>query len=146
VAVGILGGAVLPVQAVVNAHLRADVGSATVVAAFSFLVATAAMAAVLAGVIRIGGATRPQLRPLRTVPWWAWSGGLVGAIYVTAMFLLVPQVGAAPAVGLTVAGQQLAGVAVDRYGLFRLPRRSVTSRRLAGVAVLLAGVGLLQLT
>jgi bacterial/archaeal transporter family-2 protein len=46
---------------------------------------------------------------------------------------------------LTVAGQQLASVAVDRYGLLQLQRRPISRRRLAGVAVLLAGVALITL-
>jgi len=46
---------------------------------------------------------------------------------------------------LTVAGQQLASVAVDRYGLLRLPRRTISRARLAGVALLLAGVVLITL-
>ena len=74
------------------------------------------------------------------MPWWGWLGGLCGATYVTAVFLLIPEIGAAPVVVLTVAGQQLASVAVDRFGLLRLPRREISRRRLAGVAVLLAGV------
>ena len=74
-----------------------------------------------------------------------WLGALVGAGYVTAVFLLLPQVGAAPTIALTVAGQQLAGLAVDQYGLLRLPRRPVSAPRLLGIAVLLVGVGLLQL-
>ena len=45
---------------------------------------------------------------------------------------------------LTVAGQQIASVLVDRHGLLRLPRRPITRARLAGVAALLAGVALIQ--
>jgi transporter family-2 protein len=145
-ALGVVGGAVLPVQGAVNAALRADVGTSTVVAAVSFLVATAAMAVVLIIAVAVVGAPRPQLRQVRGVPWWGWSGGLVGAVYVTSVFLLVPQIGAASTVALTVGGQQLAGAVVDRYGLLRLPRREIPTTRLIGVGVLLAGVGLLQLT
>ena len=47
---------------------------------------------------------------------------------------------------LTVAGQQLASIAVDRYGLLRLARREISARRLLGVAILLAGVALITLT
>jgi transporter family-2 protein len=43
-----------------------------------------------------------------------------------------------------VAGQQLASVLFDRYGLMRLPRRAVTPPRLAGVALLLLAVALIQ--
>ncbi|MET8267292.1 DMT family transporter [Micromonospora arida] len=141
-----LSGAVLPVQGAVNARLRADLNAPITVAAFSFLLATAAMGLALAVALSVARTPGPQLKPLRTVPWWGWLGGLAGAIYVTSMFLFIPRIGAAPTVALTVAGQQLASVAVDHYGLLRLPRRRVNGRRLAGVAVLLAGVALLQLT
>jgi transporter family-2 protein len=138
IALGLVAGAALPVQGAINARLRAELDAPIAVAAFSFLVATAAMALVLA-------ATRspaPRVAPLRGVPWWGWLGGLCGATYVTAVFLLIPEIGAAPTVALTVAGQQVASVLVDRHGLLRLPRRPITARRLAGVATLLAGVTL----
>ena len=61
------------------------------------------------------------------------------------MFLLIPEIGAAPTIALTVAGQQVASVFVDRFGLLALPRRPISRARLAGVALLLAGVGLVQL-
>jgi transporter family-2 protein len=79
------------------------------------------------------------------MPWWGWAGGLVGAAYVTTIPLLIPEIGAATTIGLTVAGQQLASLAVDRWGLLRLARRPLTRVRLAGVAALLVGVALLQL-
>jgi bacterial/archaeal transporter family-2 protein len=141
---GLVAGAVLPVQGAINAELNAELGAAIAVGAFSFLVATVAMALAL-GSILATGAPRPRLEPLRGVPWWGWLGGLCGATYVTSVFLLIPEIGAAPVVVLTVAGQQVASVAVDRYGLLRLPRRTISPRRLAGVAVLLAGVALITL-
>jgi transporter family-2 protein len=63
---------------------------------------------------------------------------------VTSVFTFIPEIGVAPTIALTVAGQQIASVFVDRYGLLRLPRRPVVASRLAGVAVLLAGVALIQ--
>ena len=144
IALGLVAGAALPVQGAVNAQLRAELGAPAAVGAFSFLVATAAMALALAAVLA-AGASRPRLAPLTGVPWWGWLGGLCGAAYVTSVFLLIPELGAAPVVALTVGGQQLASVAVDRYGLLRLARRPITRRRLLGVAVLLAGVALLTL-
>ena len=77
------------------------------------------------------------------MPWWGWLGGLCGATYVTAVFMLMPEIGAAPVVVLTVAGQQLSSVVIDRYGLLRLPPREISPRRLTGVAVLLAGAALI---
>ncbi len=141
---GLAAGAALPVQGALNARLRADVDAPAVAALVSFLVATAAMALVLAVALSLRSTPRPRLGPLRGLPWWGWLGGAVGATYVTSVFLLLPEIGAAPTIGLTVAGQQIASVLVDRHGLLRLPRRPITTRRLAGVAVLLAGVALVQ--
>ena len=53
--------------------------------------------------------------------------------------------GAAATIGLTVLGQQLASLPVDRYGLLCLPRRPLPRARKAGVAALLAGVAAIQL-
>jgi bacterial/archaeal transporter family-2 protein len=58
--------------------------------------------------------------------------------------MAIPVIGTAAAVGLTVAGQQVASVFVDRHGWFRLPVRSVSAVRLAGVAVLLVGVAIIK--
>jgi transporter family-2 protein len=143
-ALGVTAGAVLPVQGAVNAELNGELESAIVVGALSFLVATAAMALALAAILALG-VPRPRVAPLGRVPWWGWLGGLCGATYVTSVFLMLPEIGAAPVVVLTVAGQQLASVAVDRFGLLRLQRRRISRRRLAGVGVLLVGVALITL-
>jgi transporter family-2 protein len=134
-------GAALPVQGAINAQLRSDLDAPIAAGAVSFVVAAAGMGALLAAT----RAPRPQLEPLRRLPWWGWLGGLVGATYVTSVFLLIPEIGTAPTIALTVAGQQVASVFVDRYGLLRLPRRPVPQARLAAVAALLAGVLLITL-
>jgi bacterial/archaeal transporter family-2 protein len=144
-ALGLAAGAVLPFQGAINARLRADLDTPLATGAFSFLVATAAMALFLAVATSAARAAAPRLRGLRDLPWWGWLGGACGATYVTAVFVLIPEIGAAPTIALTIAGQQLASLAVDRHGLLRLPRRPVSHARLAGVGLLLAGVGLLQL-
>jgi bacterial/archaeal transporter family-2 protein len=145
-ALALLAGGALPVQGAVNAGLRAELDAPATVGAFSFLVATVAMVLVLAGSMALAGASPPRTGPLRRVPWWGWLGGLSGASYVTAVFLLIPEIGTAPTIALTVAGQQVASLLVDRYGLFRLPPRPLPAVRLAGVATLLAGVALIQLS
>jgi transporter family-2 protein len=146
IALALVAGAVLPLQGAVNGQLRADLDAPATVGALSFLVATAAMALALAGSRLLARAPAPRIEPLRRVPWWGWLGGLCGASYVTAVFLLIPEIGTAPTIALTVAGQQVASLFVDRYGLLRLPRRPPSATRLAGVATLLVGVALIQVT
>ncbi len=146
IALALAAGAVLPVQGAVNALLRADLGAPSAVGAVSFLVATLAMAAVAAAAaaVPVFRAPVPRLGGVRAMPWWGWLGGFAGAAYVTTVFTAIPAIGAAAAIGLTVAGQQVASVFVDRHGWFRLPRRPVSGLRLAGVAALLAGVTIIK--
>jgi transporter family-2 protein len=141
IALAVAAGAVLPIQGAINAQLRSDLDAPVATGAFSFLVATAAMLAVLT-VLR---SRRPRPANLRGLPWWGWLGGLCGATYVTSVFLLIPEIGAAATIAATVAGQQVASVLVDRHGLLRLPRRPIQPMRLLGVGALLAGVALIQL-
>ncbi len=145
-ALALLAGAVLPVQGAVNALLRHDLGGASfAVGATSFMVATFAMAAVLILSLALPQTPRPHLQGVPTMPWWAWLGGLAGATYVTTVFTAIPVIGAAAAVGLTVAGQQVASIFVDIFGWFRLPQRPVSAVRLLGVMLLLAGVVIIKL-
>jgi transporter family-2 protein len=145
IALGLAAGAVLPIQGAINAQLRADLDQPLAAGTFSFVVATAAMAIALLFALTIAGAPRPRADDLDGLPWWGWVGGVVGATYVISVFVLIPEIGVAPTIALTVAGQQLASVLVDRYGLLRLPARRISASRLSGVVLLLAGVGLIQL-
>jgi len=146
IALALLAGAVLPVQGAVNALLKHDLGGATfAVGAVSFIVAAITMAVTQIGVAAVPGAAKPNIDGLSSMPWWGWLGGFAGATYVTTVFTAIPVIGAATTVGLTVAGQQVASVFVDRYGWFRLPQRPVSTMRLIGVALLLASVGVIRL-
>ncbi|MFI6289897.1 DMT family transporter [Streptomyces sp. NPDC051018] len=145
IALGIVAGGVLPVQGAVNAELRHGLGAPVTVAAFSFAVATLTITVVLL-VLRVTGRTPgPRMAPLRSMPWWGWLGGVCAAGYVTGTFLLIPEIGAAVTVGLTVTGQQLTSALIDHRGMFRLPTRHLTVPRLSGLALLLTGSLAVQL-
>jgi transporter family-2 protein len=141
----LLAGVVLPVQGAINGLLRSDIGAPFVVGTISFAVATLSMIVVLLLTRVLTDVPKPQMSGLATMPWWGWLGAFCGATYVTTVFTAIPVIGTAAAVGLTVAGQQIASLFVDRYGWFRLPMREISSLRYAGVATLLAGVALIQL-
>ncbi|MGI5126856.1 DMT family transporter [Pseudonocardia sp. CA-107938] len=143
---GVLAGAALPVQGAVNARLRAAMVEPLAVALVSFVVAAMTITVVLAVLLLTRRTPRPQLTGVRAMPWWGWLGGACAAAYVTGTFLLIPAIGAAVTVALTVTGQQLAAAAVDARGWFRLPRRAITTPRLAGLALLVTGSVLVQLS
>jgi transporter family-2 protein len=141
---GLVAGAVLPVQGAINARLRSAIEQPIAVALFSFTVAALTISVVLAALLVTGRTARPRL-PGAGMPWWGWLGGACAAGYVTGTFLLIPAIGAAVTVALTVTGQQIASAAIDSRGWFRLPRRPLTARRGTGLALLIAGSLLIQL-
>jgi transporter family-2 protein len=146
IALGVIAGAVLPVQGAINANLRHDLNAPITVAMISFIVATITIAVVLVVLLALRRTPVPQFRPLARMPWWGWLGGACAATYVTATFLLIPKIGAATTVAVTVTGQQLFSAVIDNFGLFRMPRRPLTGRRIAGLVLLIAGSALVQLT
>jgi transporter family-2 protein len=132
---GFAAGAMAAVQAVVNARLRQAVASPFQVALLSFGVGTLALTGIVSVTARSwAGAS------LSSVPWWAWTGGILGAGYITTAVVLAPRIGALALMALVIAGQILAALALDHFGLFGLRRVPVSPSRLAGAALLLAGL------
>jgi bacterial/archaeal transporter family-2 protein len=51
------------------------------------------------------------------VPWWHAIGGIATAIYVASTIILFPRLGAVVTVGLFIAGQMLASLSLDMFGV-----------------------------
>jgi transporter family-2 protein len=133
-------GVLLPVQAGLNAQLRSALGSPIAAAFISFLVGTAALAAV-ALVFRV---TFPFSRAWAVTHPVQWSGGIIGALYVFAAVVLAPKLGAGTLVAAVVAGQMITSLLLDHYGLIGFPVHSLSPVRLIGAALIIAGVVLIQ--
>jgi transporter family-2 protein len=135
---GIVAGFGLTLQIGMNSRLRTVLQSANTAALVSFLVGTVGLIAFLL-------ATRtplPDRDTLATVPWWAWFGGLMGAFYVAISTVVASQLGTASLLGLALLGQLAMSLAADHFGWMGLPVHPITLTRLAGVALLGAGVWL----
>ena len=136
----LLLGAALSVQVGINAQLRTAIGHPVVAAAASFVVGTIGLLLVIVA-IRPG---IPAVAQMARVPWWQWTGGLLGAIYVAAAIVLAPRLGAAALLATIVAGQMMASLVLDHYGLFGFPVQPVSPLRISAVAMIIGGVLLLQ--
>ena len=133
-------GVLLPVQAGVNAQLRSVVGSPLAAALVSFLVGTAGLGTA-AVIFRAPMAVRTAWA---VSPWWLWVGGLIGALYVVATIVLAPRLGAATLVAAVVAGQMIASLLLDQYGLLGFPTHPINGLRVLGAALVTVGVILVQ--
>ena len=86
----------------------------------------------------------PSWKLVAATPWWAWSGGVLGGVFILLVILLLPPLGAATLLALVVAGQMSAAVIMDHFGAFGLAQHHVSISRLAGVALVIAGVVLIK--
>ena len=135
----VLGGVALAVQAPLNAVLARAFENPLLAAAVSFGVGFGVLAILCA--VR---APWPAPMALPAVPWWAWTGGLLGAFYVTAAIWSVPVLGVVTTVAALVLGQMAGALALDAIGAFGLPVHAVTWQRLVAVALVVGGLILSQ--
>ena len=136
VILGLVSGALIPVQAASNAALtRVISGNIPFAALTLFLVAAGATAlAVVAS-----GQGMPGWADLKQAPWWSYSGGLIVAFYVLTITFPSPRLGVGTAMALIVTGQILAALTIDHFGLLRSLTISLTPMRAAGAALMVVG-------
>jgi transporter family-2 protein len=140
VILAIAAGVSIVVQQVLNANLKAELSSAAWSGFASYFVGTVCMALFIIALRD----PLPSVGLMARIPWWAWGGGLFGAIFIALSIYLVPQLGAATFIALLIAGQMAASVAADHFGVLGLAQRSVDVTRLLGVALLIGGVVLIR--
>ena len=131
-----LTGLAITVQAGVNANLRQAMTNPVLAATISFGSGFLALVMFLLA----SGSSVPAFATIREVSWWKWTGGLIGAIYVTTVIVSVPKIGTANLVSLSVAGQLIAALILDHYGLLGFAHHPANAWRLLGVVLIVAGV------
>jgi transporter family-2 protein len=133
-------GISLVVQQALNANLRNALSSAVwsgFVSYFLGVLCMAALALLLQDPI-------PSVTTASRIPWFAWSGGVFGAIFIGLGILLIPQLGAATFFALLIAGQMIGSIAFDHFGLLGVPVHPVSAARIAGAALLVGGAVLIR--
>lgn len=134
-----LVGAGITIQVGMNATVRMTIGSPVLAAIVNFVVGLSALV-----LLAVASGARVVPGSVAAVPAWAWLGGLLGATYVAATTVLGPKLGAASFLALTLAGQMLAALLVDHYGVIGFPQSPMTPTRLLGTALLVVGVLLIM--
>jgi hypothetical protein len=83
-----VGGALVALQAPTNAMLSRAVGSPVNAALVSFAIGTVALVTVA---LALG--VRPAAGEVKVLPWYAWTGGLYGAVFVAVAAFAAPRMG-----------------------------------------------------
>lgn len=130
----LFAGLLTAVEAPTNALLNQNVSS---IAFASFV--TMSVGALAAGLVTL--VIRPHLQPSwpTTTPWYAFVGGLYGAVIVAIGAYATPKLGAGPTMVVTIIAQVGTGLALDHFGALGLEKHEISWLRVAGLLVAVVG-------
>lgn len=137
----LLTGIGIPILAALNgglgARLGAPLAASMILFGLAFLIATTG--ALLTGSIG-------QVRFTPDIPFQFYLGGLFVAFYVIAVTFIAPRFGVGNAIFFVLVGQLISAATIDHFGLFGSLQFPVDSKRIAGIALMVAGVYLARRT
>lgn len=135
-AVAVASGALVAVQARINAELAERLDDTVLAALMSFLTGLA----VVLLVVLVRPAGRAAWSRVRGTPWWTRLGGVGGATLVAIGAFAAPRIGVAMLTVALVAGQTTGGLLVDKAGIGPGGSHALTAPRMGGAVLCLAAV------
>lgn len=138
--IALMVGAGYPLQAGINATIAQYHGHPLLAA----LTNTAVASLVLLAAIVVLRVPLPYVSALSAPPWWAWTGGCLGAVFVLSSLVLAPKLGAAVFVSTTIVGTVAASLAIDHFGLIAYRVQPITGLRLLGAGLVVTGMFMIQ--
>ena len=103
------------------------------------LVAMVSLAAALILALAFGGPL-PALSAMSNAPWWAWTGGLFGVLFLFATVYVSPKLGTGIFIATIVTASTLMSLAMDNFGLLGVEIHKAGIGRIVGWLLMTAGV------
>jgi len=141
-AIALAAGAAVPFQAASNAALGHALGH-PLWATLSSLMISVLVVVPLMMLMRVPA---PALGAAAQGPAWLWLGGVAGVAYITAALMLTPKLGAAGFIISVIAGQMLASLVIDHFGLMGLAPKPAGMVRIVGIGLILLGAIVVQIS
>jgi transporter family-2 protein len=77
---------------------------------------------------------------LASVPWWAWLGGLVSVLSTFTALTIAQRMGSGLFTGASVTASLVVSVLLDHFGLLGFRQHTASPARVAGCALMVAGL------
>ncbi|AFY46242.1 hypothetical protein Nos7524_0322 [Nostoc sp. PCC 7524] len=129
------------IGAATNAQLKTILHSPIAAATINFLVGFS----ILTLLLTLGILKPYKLDLLSVTPWWAFLGGLLGAIFVTLSTLIIPKLGLTTTTLVVVFSQMLMSLIIDQLGWFGAIKYPITIPKALGIATLIVAIIITQL-
>ena len=133
----LLAGIGNPVQTAVNSRLRFALGTPLISSTVSFTVGLLVL--MVLTLVTCDSLLVPVSVASR-VPWWAWGGGVVGAVMLTALIVVFPKLGGVLTVLLPMIGQIFLSILIDTFGWFGSEPIPLSFPRIVGLLLVTAGL------
>jgi transporter family-2 protein len=138
-ALPLLAGALIPLQAGINGQLAKHISSVLAAALISFVVGTLALL-----LLTLWQREVPLLSAFKGLSWWHWSGGLLGAFFIATAAFAGPRVGALLFMALVIAGQLSIALLLDHFGWVGFRESPVSLGKIAGLLLIIGGIWLIR--
>ena len=109
------------------------------------LVVSVVNAAVYLAVGAVVGLGWPGGQRIAAAPWWAWCGGLMGAVYVLAVIYLAQRLGAAVFIGFSVTAAIITSTTMDHFGWMGFEQHTAGVWRVIGCLLMIGGLALVSI-
>ena len=86
----------------------------------------------------------PALQTLKSLNWWHWSGGLLGAFFIATAAFAAPRTGALLFMALVLAGQLCMALLLDHFGWAGFRPAPLSPGKVAGLLLIVVGVWLIR--
>jgi transporter family-2 protein len=135
VALATFAGALVGVQRALNGQINEHSGDSYTTSLLNFITGTSFLLIFILGLIVFG---KNELQPLPNGPWWIYTGGVIGVIYIAFTALIVQHLGVLTFTLYSVGGQLFGSLILDLY----LPSEgiSVSWYLVTGIAMTYIGV------
>ena len=131
----LIAGALVGVQRALNGQINEHSQNSYTTSLLNFITGTSFLSLFIIILIVLG---RVELQPLPAGPWWVYTGGVIGVIYIAATSLIVQHLGVLTFTLFSVGGQLIASLLLDIYS----PTQgvSVSWYLVSGIAMTYIGV------
>jgi transporter family-2 protein len=131
----LIAGALVGVQRALNGQINEYSQNSYTTSLLNFITGTSFLTLFIIILIASG---RVELQPLPGGPWWIYTGGIIGVIYIAATSLIVQHLGVLTFTLFSVGGQLIASLLLDIYS----PTQgvSVSWYLVSGIAMTYIGV------
>ena len=99
----------------------------------------------LIGIILVLIFTKSKIKNLKGIPFYMFSGGLIGVLTVLFTNASCSILGVSLTVSLTLLGQLVTSLVIDNFGYFNMPIVKFDKRKILGLVIIVTGIYVMTL-